>query len=151
MHLTHTLNSILRLSYFPLQWRTSVIILKLKPGLPSSYHLISLLPFFAKLCDKLILIRVSLFINDVSIIPFAQFGFRKSHSKMHQIHQLTDFTIANSFEKKKIFCLAVLLNVPQASDKVWYAGLLYKLKQILSQPYYLFFKSFLFYTVILLQ
>ena len=56
VHLTHILNSILRLSYFPLSWKTSVIILILKPekppDIPSLYRPISLLPLFAKLCKK---------------------------------------------------------------------------------------------------
>lgn len=34
IHLTYILNSILRLSYFPLQWKVSVIILIPKPGKP---------------------------------------------------------------------------------------------------------------------
>jgi len=47
IHLTHLLNSILRLSSFPLKWKISVIILIPKLGTPpdiaSSYHPISLL------------------------------------------------------------------------------------------------------------
>lgn len=70
-HLTHIFNSILRLSYFPLQWKTSIKILILKPGKPpespSSYRPISLLPLFAKLCEKLVLKRISPFINNVSM------------------------------------------------------------------------------------
>lgn len=144
-HLTHIFNSILRLSYFPLQWKTSIIILILKPGkppeTPSSYRPISLLPLFAKLCEKLVLKRISPFINNVSTIPQTQFGFRKGHSTIHQIHRLTD-SIANSLEKKE-YCSAVLLDVAQAFDKVWHPGLLYKLKKILPPPYYLFFKSYI--------
>ena len=120
MHLTHILNAILRLSYFPLLWKTSVIILILKPGkppeTPSSYRPISLLPLFSKLCEKLILIRTSPYINNVSIMPQTQFGFRRNHSTIHQIHRLTD-AIANSFEKKE-YCSAILLDVSQAFDKV---------------------------------
>lgn len=73
IHLTHILNSILRLSYMPFQWKVSVIILFPKPGkppdVPSSYRPISLLPFFSKLCEKLIIKRISQFVNDKNIIP----------------------------------------------------------------------------------
>lgn len=68
IHLTHILNSILRLSYFPIQWKISLIILIPKPGkppdTPSSYRPISLLPFFVKLCEKMILKRISKIINE---------------------------------------------------------------------------------------
>jgi len=145
IHLTHILNSILRLSYMPLQWKVSVIILFPKPGKPpditSSYRPISLLPFFSKLCEKLIIKRISQLVNDKNIIPHTQFGFRNKHSTIHQIHRLTD-AIAYSFENK-LYCSAVLLDVAQAFDKVWHTGLLYKLKQFLPPPYFLFFKSYL--------
>ena len=145
IHLTHILNSILRLSYFPLQWKVSVIILIPKPGKPpdiaSSYRPISLLPFFAKLTEKLILKRISKIINDKKIIPNTQFGFRNKHSTLHQIHRITD-SISYALEKK-LYCSAVLLDVAQAFDKVWHPGLLFKLKAILPSPYFLFFKSYL--------
>ncbi|KAL4132549.1 hypothetical protein QTP88_009678 [Uroleucon formosanum] len=84
IHLTHILNSILRLSYIPVQWKTSVIILIPKPNkppdIPTSYRPISLLPLFAKLTEKLILKRISRLINIYQIIPNSQFGFRNKHS-----------------------------------------------------------------------
>jgi len=56
IHLTHILNSILRLFYFRIQSKISLVILIPKPGkpadTPSLYRPISLLPFFAKLCEK---------------------------------------------------------------------------------------------------
>jgi len=129
----------------PLQWKVSVIILFPKPGkppdIPSSYRPINLLPFFAKLCEKLIIKRISQFVNDKNIIPHTQFGFRNKHSTIHQIHRLTD-AIVYSF-KNKLYCSAVLLDVAQTFDKVWHAGLLLKLKQFLPPPYFLFFKSYL--------
>ncbi|KAF0718979.1 Uncharacterized protein FWK35_00025419 [Aphis craccivora] len=145
IHLTHILNAIIRLSHFPLQWKTAVIILILKPGkppdIPSSYRPISLLPLFGKLCEKLVLKRISPFINNASVIPQTQFGFRERHSTIHQIQRLTD-CISNSLEKKE-YCSAVLLDIAQAFDKVWHPGLLHKLKKILPLPYYLFYKSYL--------
>jgi len=129
----------------PLQWKVSVIILSLKPSkppdIPSSYQPVSLLPFFPKLCEKFIIKRISQLVNDKNIIPHTQFGFRNKHSTIHQIHRLTD-AIAYSFENK-FYYSAILLDVAQAFDKVWHTGLLFKLKQFLPPPYFLFFKSYL--------
>ena len=101
--LTYIINSILRLSHFPLQWKLSIIVLFPKPDKPientSSYRPISLLPFFSKLCEKLILKRIMPTINEKQIVPDTQFGFRNSHSTIHQIHRLVD-TISLTLEKK---------------------------------------------------
>ncbi|KAL4120565.1 hypothetical protein QTP88_013235 [Uroleucon formosanum] len=52
LSLSHIYNSMLRLSYFPLLWKFSIIIMIFKPGKladsPSSYRPISLLPYFSK-------------------------------------------------------------------------------------------------------
>jgi len=129
----------------PLQWKVWVIILFPKlgkpPDIPSSYRPISLLPFFAKLCEKLIIKRISQLVSDKIRIPHTQFGFRNKHSTIQLIHRLSD-AIAYSFENK-LYCFVVLLDVAQAFDKVWHTGLLFKLKQFLPPPYFLFFKSYL--------
>ncbi|VVC34751.1 Reverse transcriptase domain [Cinara cedri] len=117
--LTYIINSILRLTYFPLQWKLSIIILFPKPDKPientSSYRPISLLPFFSKLCEKLILKRIMPIINEKHILPDTQFGFRNSHSTIHQIHRLVD-TISLTLEKK-YYCPTVFLDVAQAFDR----------------------------------
>lgn len=50
--LTHIYNSMLRLTYFPILWKFSVIVMILKPNKPpdspESYRPISLLPLFLK-------------------------------------------------------------------------------------------------------
>ena len=143
--LTYIFNSIIRLSYFPLQWKFSIIIVIPKPGkppdIPSSYRPISLLPFFSKVLEKLVLKRISPIINNSKIIPNSQFGFRNRHSTIHQVNRITD-TIASALEKKQ-YCNAVFLDVAQAFDRVWHPGLLFKLKKILPPAFYLFFKSYL--------
>ncbi|KAL4108080.1 hypothetical protein QTP88_018335 [Uroleucon formosanum] len=145
IHLTHILNSILMLSYFPIQWKISLIILIPKPGkppdTPSSYRPISLLLFFAKLCEKMILKRISKIINDNQIISHTQFGFQNKHSTIHQIHRLTD-SIAYSLQNKS-YCSAILFDAAEAFDRVWHPGLLHELKKILPPFYYLFFKAHL--------
>lgn len=94
IHLTHIFNTILRLSHFPIQWTFSVIIMFPKPNKPTdnpaSYHPISLLPFFSKLLEKLILKRIYPISIKNNIILNSQFGFREQHSTIHQTHRLAD-------------------------------------------------------------
>jgi hypothetical protein len=60
--LTFIYNSMLRLSYFPLIWKFSVINIVHKPHKPkhliSSYKPISLLPTLGKILEKIILKRI---------------------------------------------------------------------------------------------
>ncbi|KAL4107116.1 hypothetical protein QTP88_018548 [Uroleucon formosanum] len=121
VHITHIFNASLRLSYFPLLWKFSTIILFPKPNkppdIPSSHRPISLLPFFAKILERLILKRIIPIITQKNILPNIQFGFRASHSTTP--------------------------NIAQAFDRVWHDGLLYKLKKFLPPTYYLLIKSYL--------
>ncbi|KAL4121449.1 hypothetical protein QTP88_013963 [Uroleucon formosanum] len=143
--LTFIYNSMLRLSHFPQIWKFSMVILIHKPGkpkhMPSSYRPISLLPVLAKLFEKIIIKRIRPLIHSNNIIPHTQFGFRASHSTIHQIHRITD-KIQTSFENKE-YCPGVFLDVAQAFDMVWHDGLLYKLKLFLPASYYLIIQSYL--------
>jgi len=60
--ITFIFNAMLRLSYFPLIWNLSIVILTPKPNKPkilaTSYRPISLLPTLAKLFEKIILKRI---------------------------------------------------------------------------------------------
>ncbi|KAL4084508.1 hypothetical protein QTP88_027923 [Uroleucon formosanum] len=145
VHITHIFNASLRLSYFPLLWKFSTIILFPKPNkppdIPSSHRPISLLPFFAKILERLILKRIIPIITQKNILPNTQFGFRASHSTTHQVHRVVD-AISYSLEKK-LYCNCVFLDIAQAFDRVWHDGLLYKLKKFLPPTYYLLIKSYL--------
>ncbi|KAL4126953.1 hypothetical protein QTP88_011151 [Uroleucon formosanum] len=145
LFLTHIYNAMLRLSYFPPTWKYSIIIMISKPNKPkhltSSYRPISLLPTFAKLFEKLILHRISLLVDQHNILPKSQFGFRRKHNTIHQIHRITD-KISASFETKQ-YCPGVFLDISKAFDRVWHDGLLFKLKHFLPSPYYLILKSYL--------
>uniref|UniRef100_A0A2S2P698 Putative RNA-directed DNA polymerase n=1 Tax=Schizaphis graminum TaxID=13262 RepID=A0A2S2P698_SCHGA len=143
--LTVLINASLRLAYFPQLWKFSIIIVFPKPKKPpdilSSYRPISLLPFLAKIFERLILKRILPYIFTSNIIPNTQFGFRASHSTTHQLHRLVD-AISFSLEKKK-YCSCVFLDVSQAFDRVWHEGLLFKLKAFLPPTYFLLIKSYL--------
>lgn len=145
VHVTHIFNASLRLSYFPLLWKFATIVLFPKPNkppdLPSSHRPISLLPFFAKILERLMLKRILPIITEKNILPNTQFGFRASHSTIHQAHRVVD-SISYSLEKKQ-FCNCVFLDISQAFDRVWHDGLLYKIKKFMPPTYYLLIKSYL--------
>ena len=138
-------NAILRLEYYTKTWKTSLITLIPKPGKQihetSSYHPISFLPTLSKLFEKLLTNRLLPLLKDLKTLPDHQFGFRKQHSTIEQIHRITH-NISQTLEKKK-YCSAIFLDIQQAFDKVWHEGLLYKLKKILPRTYYSILKSYL--------
>ncbi|KAH8330080.1 hypothetical protein KR074_003056, partial [Drosophila pseudoananassae] len=65
----------------------------------------------------------------------------RRHGTPEQCHRVVQ-CILDAFETKK-YCMAVMLDVKQAFDRVWHPGLLYKLKTGLPRPYFQFLKSFL--------
>ncbi|KAL4084132.1 hypothetical protein QTP88_027967 [Uroleucon formosanum] len=103
--LTYIYNAIIRLSYFPLSWKFSQIVMFAKPeklpDIPNSYRPISLLPYLSKICERLILKRLSPHILENNILPPAQFGFRAKHNTIHQVHRVVD-AISTSLEKNAI-------------------------------------------------
>jgi len=81
---------------------------------------------------------VNKFIKHFSV---SQFGFRSERSTIHQIHRIVD-KISFSSEKKQ-YCTGAFLDVSKAFNRVWHAGLLFKLKIILPSSYYLILKFYL--------
>jgi hypothetical protein len=75
------------------------------------------------------------------LIPGYQFGFRRSHSPIHQAHRVVHET-SKSLEERTL-STAAFLDVAQAFDKLWQPGLLYKLKAALPAPYYLLLGTYL--------
>lgn len=143
--LTQIFNAVLRLNYFPCQWKVSQIIMILKPGKQpenvSSYRPISILPTLSKVMEKLIQERLKPIIEQRNIIPNHQFGFRNKHSTIEQVHRIVNI-IDEDFEKKH-YCCAVFLDISQAFDKVWHKGLIYKIRKQLPYQYYELLKSYL--------
>lgn len=145
LFLTRIFNRILTTAHFPIQWKLSRVILVPKPGKPpnnvTSYRPISLLTTFSKLVEQLLLKRLQSYWGTTPAIPLHQFGFRRSHSTIHQIHRIVD-TAAAGFERKE-YTSAVFLDISSAFDRVWHRGLLYKLKSIIPDTYYRILCSFL--------
>lgn len=145
LFLTYIFNAILRLKYWPKQLKAAEIILIPKAGKdltePSSYRPISLLSVLAKLYERLLRDRIYSDPCAADWIPSHQFGFRARHSTVQQIHRIS-YAINSALENKE-YCPSVFLDVSQAFDKVWHAGLLYKIKQQLPIAYYQLLQSYL--------
>lgn len=145
LKLLNLINASIRLKYVPMQWKIAEVVMLHKPGKPphekSSYRPISLLPIMSKVFEKILLSRLKPIINERNLIPNHQFGFRDKHSTIDQVHRIVH-KIENAFETKKI-CATIFLDVAQAFDKVWHAGLLFKLHRDLPTDYYKILESYL--------
>ncbi|CAF4921618.1 unnamed protein product [Pieris macdunnoughi] len=143
--LTMLFNAIFRIQYYPKLWKISQIIMIVKPGKPptepSSYRPISLLPTISKVFEKTLLRRLKPVLDQNRIIPDHQFGFREKHATVEQVHRVVH-KIRQSLEKKE-YCSAVFIDIQQAFDRVWHKGLLYKLKTLLPNSFYMILKSYL--------
>jgi len=62
-------------------------------------------------------------------LPTHQFGFRLNHGTDQQLARVTQF-IMRAYEERK-FCSAIFIDVKEAFDRVWHAGLLNKLSKLL--------------------
>lgn len=143
--LTTLLNGILRVQHFPCLWKISIITMMEKPGKPpdavTSYRPISLLPVLSKVLEKILHSRMLPVLAENAAIPTHQFGFRKQHSTIEQVHRVCD-KVRRSLEAKE-YCSAVFLDIQQAFDKVWHKGLLSKIKTLLPHSFYMLMVSYL--------
>jgi hypothetical protein len=143
--LTYIFNATLRISYWPKQLRTAEIILIPKPREDpkelTSYRPISLLSTVNKIFEKLLLRRIDTELKPDDWMPPHQFGFRNQHSTVQQTHRIIHI-IHQALEDKQ-YCTSVFSNVRQAFDKVWHAGLLFKIKKVFPIQYFRLLKSYL--------
>lgn len=112
------------------------------PHACSSYRPISLTPVLSKLWERIFLKRLSEAMMQNEIIPNHQFGFRKAHSTVEQVHRVYH-SVRQCLEHKK-YCSAAFLDVQQAFDRVWHKGLLCKIKENLPHSVYHILESYLF-------
>jgi hypothetical protein len=88
------------------------------PADVTSYRPINL----SKIIEKIILRGLTPFIADNKLITSHEFGFRTKHVTIEQVHRVIH-KINDDLENKR-FCIAAFIDISQALDKVWHAGLL---------------------------
>ncbi|GBP88720.1 Probable RNA-directed DNA polymerase from transposon BS [Eumeta japonica] len=99
-----------------------------KPGkprdLPASYRPISLLSGLGKLFEKILKTRLSDHLLGKGLIIDEQFGFRPAHSCPQQVLRIVEY-VSEGLETER--STVAVFDVSKAFDKVWHAGLIYKL------------------------
>ena len=125
-------NKILQLGYFPKIWRHAYVVMIHKPGsdpqIPTNYRPISILSNLSKLCEKLILLKLTSFVEDNKILPSEQFGFRHGYGTDLQLMRIVD-NITTQFTNK-CSVLGLFLDAEKAYDRIWHSGLIYKLSKL---------------------
>ena len=104
------------------------------PDRASSYRPISLLSTISKLFERVVLDRLLSWLNSNDILSKYQAGFRKQKQTKDHIFRIIQDVLASFNSGYKTG--AVFIDIEKAFDKVWHAGLLYKLNK-LKVPCYL--------------
>ena len=114
---------------FPIKLKLAKVVSVFKTGNPeikTNYGLISLLPVFSKIFEKLMYKRLYLFVAcNKLLFPF-QFGFQEHQSIDHALISMTE-TIRKSLDTNKYVC-GVFIDLQKAFDTVNHTILLSKLK-----------------------
>ena len=126
---THMYNLSIRTAKFPNTWKSALVIPIPKKGNPTkvqNYRPISLLPLPGKVMEKLIHQHLSMYLENNSWLEPVQHGFRKSHSTIHSVAQLTNYIYKRLDDR--LPTLAVFIDFKKAFDCVQNPVLLHKLK-----------------------
>ena len=93
----------------------------------SNYRPISLLPILGKIFEKLIFDEMYVFFVNNNLLSKNQSGFRPGDSTINQLLSITN-DIYEAFENHNEV-RSIFLDISKAFDKVWFEGLIFKLKQ----------------------
>ena len=134
LHLIY--NACLRLGHVPLIWKSAIITMIAKPDKdpvdPSSYRPISLLSCLQKILEKIITSRLYDYLELNNFLSPSQSGFRPNLCTTDQLVRLHHDALEAVHSKKHL--LALFFDVTKAFDRVWHAGLIYKLTHLFKLP-----------------
>ena len=139
------LNLSIKTSIFPTAWKQALVIPIPKSGNLThvqNYRPISLLPLPGKILEKVIHKQLEKYVETNSLLAESQHGFRKQHSTIHSVEQLTNY-----IEKKMnlgLSTLATFVDFRKAFDCVQHPVLLDKLSSLgITNSTIEWFKSYL--------
>ena len=129
--LTKLFNLCLQTCKFPKMWKHGNILPLYKKGDKSvfnNYRPVSLLSCTSKLLEKIVFKNVFNYIRDNNILTPHQSGFRPGDSTTNQLAYLYH-TYSQALDFKKDVRIA-FFDISKAFDRVWFKGLLFKLRSI---------------------
>ena len=119
-------------SVFPTKWKKANVLPVFKKDNKqqlNNYRPISLLPIFSKIFEKIIFKNLYSYLLSNNLISTKQSGFIKGDTTINQLLFITHM-INLAFDcdiPKEV--RSVYLDISKAFGKVWYSGLIFKLKQ----------------------
>ena len=90
----------------------------------------SLLPICGKIFEKLLFNALYSFIEDHKLLNPCQSGFKKNDSCINQLVSITHGVYSTFDCNPSLEVRGAFLDLSKAFDKVWYDGLIYKLKSL---------------------
>ena len=127
--LLNLINTTIKQSVIPKDWKTSIITMIPKKNSnspnPKDYRPISLTSNLAKLTEKLLSCKLKDFLNVNKIIIKQQSGFRCHRQTKDNICFITQKIIEQFNRGKK--AVGIFFDIASAFDKVWHNGIIYKL------------------------
>ena len=127
--MTHPFNLSVRSAIFPQAWKDALVIPIPKSGdlhKVNNFGPISPLPLPGKILEKLVHVQLTACLEENSILEDVQHGFRKNHSTVHSVAQLTNYI--NVKKDIEVPTLATYINFRKAFDCVQHDTLINKLK-----------------------
>ena len=128
--LAELFNKCLKESCFPDCWKISSVVPVFKNvgerSTAKNYCSVSLLSVVSKVFEKLVSNSIVGHLEKCGLFSDFQYGFRSSRSTADLVTVVSD-RIARAFTKSGA-TKAVALDISKAFDRVWYTGLLHKLK-----------------------
>ena len=130
--LTAIFNACLLNSFAPECWKTATVKMIPKPMKDlknvTNYRPISLLNTLSKILERCIQNRLLEWINKENVISKFQSGFVKKRQTRDHLIRLTQSGLSAFNRDQKMG--AIFVDIEKAFDKVWHAGLTYKLNQL---------------------